>query len=758
MAVPQARVSTGWLTALLLLLALPALGAQAKAGVEAQRLERLVKLAELWGEVKFLHPGLATRELDWDAALLEALPKVEAATDSSAYRAAVAGMLVRLGDPVTRVQQARDTLPPLAASAHPFRRWERGDTLVLRLASLGGSGSLEALQSEVEGLKADVARAQRVVMDARLRALPGGASEVFGARSAFSIVLSFLLDAPLAVPGERHVFHSGYAAPNGFPSSGGYHSGFVSEAEEVLPARRAPRSQRLTFVVDARSPSLSALMALRSAGRADVVAEGEVSDEAVVQTRELDLGEGVSAQVRITELGVALAFDAQLPERGGTALRDAALERSLQLSARPLRRAKQLPGAVLPPARRPPEKTYADAPLPDRAQRQLAAIRLWTVIRLFYPYLALLDAPWDAALAQHLPHFEAAASAEEYVRAVLELAGRIQDAHTNVSGHPALAKWLPEAGVPIEVLELQGKPVLVAERFPGAAPGLPVGAVIETVDGEPIARRIERLAPFVPAATAAHQRYLLLRLALAGPRSSVAVLGVREEGGRRTEVKVTRGARPAPGTPSPAAYRVLPGKVGYASLLLLQPGEVDAMFAALKDTRALVLDLRGYPRGTFTLLAPYLNTRGAKVAALFERPLVSGRPQPERLKFAQVPPAAGPGLYRGRVLVLIDERAISQAEHTGLWLEALTDVTFVGSPTAGTNGDVTAVRLPGGLTVSFTGHDVRHADGRQLQRRGLQPHVPVRPTAAGLRAGRDEVLEQALKQLEAPRGAASAAP
>ena len=37
-----------------------------------------------------------------------------------------------------------------------------------------------------------------------------------------------------------------------------------------------------------------------------------------------------------------------------------------------------------------------------------------------------------------------------------------------------------------------------------------------------------------------------------------------------------------------------------------------------------------------------------------------------------------------------------------------------------------------------------HADGRQLQRLGIQPHVRVEPTIAGVRAGRDEVLEAAV--------------
>lgn len=53
--------------------------------------------------------------------------------------------------------------------------------------------------------------------------------------------------------------------------------------------------------------------------------------------------------------------------------------------------------------------------------------------------------------------------------------------------------------------------------------------------------------------------------------------------------------------------------------------------------------------------------------------------------------------------------------------------------------------LPGDVTVSFTGQGVRWPDGKPLQRRRIEPDVTVAPTIAGLRAGRDEVLERALR-------------
>ena len=80
--------------------------------------------------------------------------------------------------------------------------------------------------------------------------------------------------------------------------------------------------------------------------------------------------------------------------------------------------------------------------------------------------------------------------------------------------------------------------------------------------------------------------------------------------------------------------------------------------------------------------------------------------------------------------MLIDESAVSQAEHTCLFFETATDVTFIGGPTTGANGDVTNTVLPGGIYVNFSGHSVRHIDGRQLQRTGISPtsafHRPSR--------------------------------
>jgi len=76
---------------------------------DAERINRLSGLFRLWGVVKFFHPYVVRGGVDWDAALLRAIPRVEAAETVEAYRTATASMLGELQDPETRVLRGDET-------------------------------------------------------------------------------------------------------------------------------------------------------------------------------------------------------------------------------------------------------------------------------------------------------------------------------------------------------------------------------------------------------------------------------------------------------------------------------------------------------------------------------------------------------------------------------------------------------------------------------------------------------------------------
>jgi C-terminal processing protease CtpA/Prc len=106
----------------------------------------------------------------------------------------------------------------------------------------------------------------------------------------------------------------------------------------------------------------------------------------------------------------------------------------------------------------------------------------------------------------------------------------------------------------------------------------------------------------------------------------------------------------------------------------------------------------------------------------------------------------------GKVVFLTDGRAISYAESVMGYVAGHGLGEIVGGATAGANGNVNPFSIPGGFRIMFTGMRVLKQDGSRLHAIGFQPTVPCQRTIAGVRAGRDEVLE---KGIEIIRQAAS---
>jgi len=409
----------------------------------------------------------------------------------------------------------------------------------------------------------------------------------------------------------------------------------------------------------------------------------------------------------------------------------------------------------------PLDKAYDDMPYPPSEYRLLGAFRVWDVIDYFFPYKEFMGEDWSDVLRQFIPRMEAAKDALDYHLAIAEMVTHMHDSHSSVTS-PVLRNHFGEASAPIRVRAIEGLPVITGFTDQQAAKdaGLEIGDVILKVDGvdasQKIAERLKYLAHSTPQSGIF---YATERGLVRGPKDSTATFAIRDLHDQVREVKVQRKVEYLPKTQGDRTgdvLRILPGNIGYADLDRLPVSQVDEMFEKFKDCPAIIFDDRGYPQGTAWHIAPRLTDKNNIVAALFRRsdPASADFPNGELASsetlttFLQRIPASDKSRYHGKTVMLIDERTISQAEHTGLFFEAANGTKFIGGPTEGANGDVTFFSVPGGIMVHFSGQGVWHADGRQLQRLGLQPTVEVHPTLAGIRAGKDEVLDKAIEYVQ----------
>jgi C-terminal processing protease CtpA/Prc len=753
------------------------LRAQPAAG-DAADVARLAAMGRLWNAVKYFHPYLAYRDdIDWDAALVRAIPRVRAARTPEAYADAIQSMLDALRDPATRVLP-RGAPPQTAASASssatspssasapaariaPASRLTPDGLLIVTTGDHPDLFAMSALQSVLESAGRELPRARAILFDFRATSpSPSSTRSLASSLMEFTHLDGKLSSMPYSTPGQRTRMREAFRTLHG------------SRVAVAAGARDLP----IVLLVNAASDIPGAALTLQAAGKAVMVAEGEVTDDGVIRTNTLPLTDGVEARIRVSELvfddGVhGVEPDETLPVSRATGDANPAYARALALARGGSAGASGVKG--LASAKVPAhgvdliDKPYADMREPSLEYRLLAAFRLWGIVDAYFPYKALMDKPWDGVLEEFVPRMEQASTALDYHLAIAEMVTRIHDSHGVVQS-PVLGAYFGTTAPPVRARVIEGVPVIAGFRDEAMAraAGVEIGDVILTVDGEEARARMARYAKYIAASTPqALWRDAVDRRSnpaaqggfLYGPPDSVLRMSVRKRGGETKEIALTR-TMTYPQAAQPwrtgDVVKLLPGNVGYADLDRVTEPELAAMFVKLAQTKAIIFDMRGYPKVPHVRVVEHLTARPWTTVARFERPLLDVPPGRSNAGSERGIPAmqlseqgfasASSTPYAGKTVLLIDERTQSAAEHLGLFLKAANGTTFIGEHTTGANGGVNTFALPGGIRFSFSTVAVQWPDGRRLQRLGLVPDVEVKPTIKGLQEGRDELLDAAV--------------
>ncbi len=195
------------------------------------------------------------------------------------------------------------------------------------------------------------------------------------------------------------------------------------------------------------------------------------------------------------------------------------------------------------------------------------------------------------------------------------------------------------------------------------------------------------------------------------------------------------------------AFQWLSKGVAYLNVNLLKPAEAEGIMKQAAGTPALVVDLRNYPDCDVpSVLGKYLVTtliefvRFTHVATAHP-----GAVQLDGRSVLKPDPATGATVYSGKLAILVDEETQSAAEFSAMALRVVPGAIVVGSQTAGADGNVSKIILPFRMPTYISGLGVLTPALGETQRVGIARDVEAVPTVAGIAAGRDEVLEAAIR-------------
>lgn len=398
------------------------------------------------------------------------------------------------------------------------------------------------------------------------------------------------------------------------------------------------------------------------------------------------------------------------------------------------------------------ESAYSEIADSDWRYRLLALFRYWNIIEYWFPYRDLVD-DWDATLAEFIPRIVDAESPDEYALELMTLIARVDDGHANLWSSAQLRPPKGELAVPVQLRFIENQPVvwktLTVETPAETSPSdnLEIGDVIVAVDGKRVDALVKDWTPYYGAS---NNSALLREIGRNLLRGDVPAAKVRvNRRGDILDLELRRSSAPT-GTAmrhdrEGDAFQMLSDSVSYLKLSAVESSEAAEYVKSAAGTKGLIIDIRNYPSAfmVFALGQHLVDT--PTPFARFTQPDLREPGTFRWTKSIELSPAEP--LYAGRVVILVDETSQSQSEYTTMAFRAADGALVIGSQTAGADGNVSRITLPGGHYTGISGIGVFYPDKTPTQQVGIVPDIVVRPTIEGIRSGRDEVLEVAVRQI-----------
>ncbi|MCL2726780.1 MAG: S41 family peptidase [Bacteroidales bacterium] len=405
------------------------------------------------------------------------------------------------------------------------------------------------------------------------------------------------------------------------------------------------------------------------------------------------------------------------------------------------------------------ENPYSNMPYPDAGFRLLALFRYWNMVHYFFPSTYLTDKNWEDVLEEYIPIFLSATNKLEYELATIQVIGEINDTHASgLGGGTAIAELKGSRYAPIRVWFIEGK-LVVTDYYDWRlkeAVGIEIGDVITHINGESVDFIVDSLRKYYPASNEASRLRNISFDLLRSNNSTISVdyYSSGSSGRRDIQMYTRYQLNDWYGTykvnPNEKCYKFLEWGIGYITMATIQDGDVPVIRELFEQTKGIIIDIRNYPSAH----VPYtLGSFFVSNVVPFVKFTVGNAHHPGEFSFSTPYTIPGTGnTFHGKLIVIVNEVSQSNAEFQAMAFRAGMNTIVIGSTTAGADGNVSEIWLPGGLRTVISGIGVYYPDGRQTQRIGIVPDIWIEPTIEGIREGRDELLEMAIKIINEDSG------
>ncbi|WP_316746334.1 S41 family peptidase [Pedobacter gandavensis] len=384
-----------------------------------------------------------------------------------------------------------------------------------------------------------------------------------------------------------------------------------------------------------------------------------------------------------------------------------------------------------------------------REVRLADVIILWNILKHSFPYWQDVKVAPEKILEEALQAVSKPQSTAAFLQTIKRMSAPYQDAHM----FNYIKDWKEEIySAPISLIKIKDQ-IMVKDLLSNDLGNLILpGDVILELDKIPVRKKVDSLMNFFSGSTQSRTIYALPGLVQGKQGDSIRIKIERNQ-----EIKDIV----LPANLPPQAFT--PGNSGYIQrnngwinpdTYYFDPGRngVDSNnIKILKTAKSIIFDFRGYVKDQ--------SISTDLIEAIIKDTLVANRiftpkilyPDYQNISYQEnvetyIPNRANS--ITGKLVFLTDESAISAAESLLGLVKDFNLGTIMGSPTAGTNGDINIAVLPGNLVFYYSGNLVKNSDGSKHHLKGVIPDIYSTQSRESITKREDLMLLKAVEFLK----------
>ncbi len=403
------------------------------------------------------------------------------------------------------------------------------------------------------------------------------------------------------------------------------------------------------------------------------------------------------------------------------------------------------------------EKNYQEISFPNAEYRQLFLARFWNVINYFDPNKYLIGEYWGDILKRFIPKFTEASDKFSYYKALLKLSVSLHNGHSYVSiagdDSPINNLLYGKYTAPFYAQIIAGVAIIrkTANDSLCNNAGLEKGNIILEINRISISKKIKQLRTYVSGSNKVAQNGIIawrlfdthyisekLKIKRGNRIFSTIVKCIPVNSKNWVDINNY--------TANQTGYKSISNLIAYIYAAQIFSSNLDTIRKIIMRSKAVIFDVRNYPGQE-----DFFNIMGIML------------PEPKIINFSTVFTTDNPGMFtwkpsfkigdvnpkyfKGKTIILVDERSQSQGEYSAMVLQTIPGSITIGSQTAGADGAVSPISMGNKISIGFSGYGIYYPDKSPTQRVGVKIDIPVNKTVQSIVDDRDLVLEKALAYL-----------